>query len=156
MHFRSVGGGIKLIHSTYSEYGSAKPILASEHLVKETLGIETDEEIILIDDENVKYYSVLGGSGLGSFKSSAAHSLLYILGGPLGALASTTMDVAAGGKNKRLVVFVKINDNSRVLLLVEDGYQHLLRCKEKIDKDDINDSDLRWIRKSLEEHPVYL
>ncbi len=153
MMYRSIGGNVELIDS---DFDSVKIVLASKHLVKEYIAFKNDDDIILADDDNIEYYSVLNKKGLGSWKSSLVHAASYVTLGLAGTLVSTTTDILAGGKNKEKVIFIKFKNGHHALIIIKDGYNHLLRSRKKVKKDAINDEDLKWIRHSLDEHPVYI
>lgn len=151
MKCRSIGGCAELLCSSYSDR-STKLVLASEYIVKETIAIKVGDDVTLMNDDNIEYYSILNKKGLGSWKSATAHTLLYFLAGPIGTLGATAIDVAAGGKYKRQLIFVKFKSGEKILILVEDGKKYLLRSKRKISADNIEDVDIQWIKRRLEEY----
>ena len=120
--FRSIGGHIVLVDSSYN---SATLYLASEMLVKETLALMVDRKVILINDENVDYYTIVAKKGLSWLGAMAAKAFT-------GTIGYSLARSRAGGLGTEKLIFVKLVDGNYILLQVEEGYMHLIRSKRKI------------------------
>ena len=137
MRFRSIGGNIKYIDSSYE---SASLLLATEKLVKETLAVKIGDDIILINDDNVDYYTVIAKKGLSYLGAMAAK----IVAGTPGYAAAHGM--AGGGYlGKAKLVFVKLVDGEYILVQVEEGNMHLIRSRHKISQNKLAKSEKQLI-----------
>ena len=156
MKYRSIGQGAKLLDS---DYYKAELVLASEAIVKETMAIKDADDYILINDDNVEFYSVVDKKGI----NSVAHSALRVAGRAIpfvgvfvGPLAATATRRHFGGDSKEKLTFIKLKNGKRVLMIVEEGYSHLIHSKNKRRKDDISENDWQWIKQALDKNDIEL
>ena len=149
MKFRSIGNYAKLLGT---DYKSASLLLASEMLVKEYLAIKTDDGTIIMNDDNIEYYTVLSKKGLSLLGGSAA-SVFF---GPLGhtvarRVARKTTGYARLIDGKITIVLIKLKNKKRVLVQVEEGGMRLIRSNNKIRKDEANKKDASWALNIIDE-----
>lgn len=148
MRFRSIGGHIKLLGT---DYRSASLLLASEKLVKEYLAIKTDDGIIIVNDDNVDYYTILSKKGLSLLGGSAA-SVFF---GPLGhtiarEVARKTTGYAKLTDGKLTIVLIKLKNKKRILVAVEEWNMRLIKSDNKIQNDKANKKDINWALDELD------
>lgn len=156
MKFRSAGQGAELV---WTDCPRAELVLASEKIVKETLAMKDTYGYIIFDEVQVDFYSIVDKNGL----NSAAHTALRVagravpfVGALVGPLIATTTRRAFGGDSSEKLVFIKLKDDRRVLLIVREGYMHLIRSKNKQPKDKISEKDMQWIKHALDERGIEL
>lgn len=136
MRYRSIGFGMQLVATDYDE--PVRILLASEKLVKEYMAIEVNGETLIMNDENVDYYSIVRKKGL----HSVAGATVSVILGPL---AHASADLAFGGDSRMKFVFIKLKNGKRILVKVDEGYMHLIRSKNKHSKHDLSDEDKHWV-----------
>ena len=136
MHYRWIGGGADLIGT---DYDHAKLVLGSKMLIKEYLVLKVDDEYIPMDDEHVRYYSVVKKKGLSSLAGSTA-SVIF------GPAVHTIAVIASGGRSRKKTLFIKLKNDKRVLVRLYDGYFHLMKSKNKRPMENIDSNDIRWIQ----------
>ena len=146
MKYRDIGKNVELV-----ETDCYKPelVLASENIVKETLAIRDTYEYVLINDDTVEYYTIVDKNGMNSLAFNATKMFL-------GTLAGTLASHHAGGRTREKLVFVKLKNDKRILMIVGEGYMHLIRCKNKRHKDDMDEDDIQWVKYALDKNDIEL
>lgn len=140
MKYRHVGFGAKIINCSIAQ---AALVLARESILHEFLAIKVNEYIIPFDDDHISYYSVINQNGIGLIGSSFIHVML-------GPLTGTAADYLSGGKNKSRLVFIKLNNDERILISVEEDYYRTIRSKRKKKRNEIDRDDERWIEDAID------
>lgn len=156
MKYRSVGLGAELLDS---DYYKAELVLASEAIVKETLAIKDADDYVLINDDNVEFYSVVKKNGINSLAHSAlrvAGRAIPFVGAFTGPLAVTVSRRHFGGDSTEKLTFIKLKNGKRVLMIIKEGYSHLICSKNKQRKDDLSEDDLKWIKQALDKNDIEL
>lgn len=120
--FRSIGRHIALVDTSYD---SATLYLASEMIVKETLALKINRNVVLINEENVDYYTIVAKKGLSWLGAIAAKAFT-------GTIGYSIARSRAGGLGTEKLVFVKLVDGNYILIQVEEGYMYLIRSKRKM------------------------
>ena len=148
MKYKSLWSGIELLDS---DYNNSHLVIAKETLFKETLAIKDTEKYIyvLINDESTEFYSIIEKNGL----NSLAFNTIKV---GLGTLAGTLSSHYAGGRTREKLIFIKLKNGKRILLIVEEGYSHMIRCTNKRNKDEIDKNDIQWIKQALEKNEIEL
>lgn len=145
MRFRGIGNAASLLKTDYKQ---ATLVLGSEKIVKETIALKVGNDYMALNDDNVEYYSVIAKKGLGLLAGSTA----TVLFGPLGhavARAATGSNYVFDGKKK--IVFIKLNNGKRLLIQVEEGNMHLIRSRNKVSIENIDQKDENWVQKFLDD-----
>lgn len=115
--------------------------------------------IILVNDDNVEFYSVVDKNGINSWAHSAlrvAGRAIPFVGAFTGPLAATVSRRHFGGDSKEKLTFVKLKNGKRALIIVQEGYSHLIRSKNKKGKNDIDEDDWKWIKQALDKNDIEL
>lgn len=146
MNYRSIGASTQIVES---DYYKADLVLASEMLIKETMAIKDADEYILVNDDNVDYYSVVDKNGVKSLIYHAAKV-------GLGTLAGTLVKRKYGGGTEEKLIFIKMKNSKRLLIIVPEGQYHLIRSKNKRPKDEISKEDMKWIEQALDKNDIEL
>ena len=145
MRYRWVGSAATLLATDYS--GSVSLVLGSEKIVIETLVLKVDEDYIAMNDDDVRYYSIVAKKGLNSLVGATTR----VLFGPLGhAVARAASGSPYFFDGKRKLVFIKLKNNKRLFVQVEEGNMRLIRSKNILPVEKINQDDERWISGILE------
>ncbi len=140
--------GVELVDS---DYDGTYLVMAKESFFKETLAIKDTEkyEYVLINDDNVDFYTLIEKNGLGT----AAFSAIKV---GLGTLAGTMARHYAGGVSKEKLLFIKLKNGKRIIVIVKEGYTHLIRCNNKRPKEEMSQEDIQWVRQALDKNNIEL
>ena len=144
MGYRNIGRGIRLVASDYRQ---PELVLASEKIVKETLAIKIDNEYILADDDNIDYYSIVDKYGMNSFAFNAIKV-------GLGTLAGTLARRKFGDGRQEKLIFIKMKTGKRLLVIVNEGFAHLIRSRNKRQKEMMDEKDKDWTLNVLKKNDI--